>query len=204
MFARVLIPFGIVLLVVVLTACQQYRVEYRSRPDYFSRMSDQPLADRVVLDDGTIILYNAKPGDDPLAEPVKRRGFQLREDVEDGSVRLNAVLPEHVVANTLDCIRRQEYQLLWDQMLAERTKLTYAERGLGPEDFAEFCAEHRIELARMLNRMLLGFASYEVVVENVAPGTIECSFWPQVAQLFKFKTVTITNEGLQLKLMMIN
>lgn len=186
--------------------CEPYRIEYHRRPDYYQRMSDSPLPDRVQLDDGTIIVYNAKEGSKPALDPVtgeEPEQFKVREEMEDGTIILRAVMPEHVLANTLTCLKREEYELLWDQMVSERTKLTYAARGLGKENFVEFCGKHRLELAKTLNRMRLGLATHEVVVEGVGDGVIELRFWPQVAELFKFKKVAMVREGLGLKLLLI-
>jgi hypothetical protein len=189
----------------ILAACEPYRIEYHRRPAYYDRMVDGPLPDRVVLDDGTILVYNADPDDPPKrGEDTEKAEFRMRQELPDGSIVLRSVLPEHVIANTLDCLRNEEYDLLWDQVLAERTKQAYAARGMGAEEFKEFCREYRIDLARMLNRMLLGMASHEVVFENVEPGVFECRFWPTTASLFKFKKVTMAQEEFQLKLVLIH
>lgn len=191
------------ILFLALCGCEPYRIEYRrERPSFYARMSDTELPDRLELDDGTIVIY----GDDADDSPQRTKqddGFQLRYEDEDGKTRLRAMLPEHVVANTLGCLRSQEYQLLWDEMVAERTKMAYSQQELGYDEFADFCEDHRVELARMLNRMLLGFMHQEVVVSNTQHGTIECRFWPQVASEFRFKSVEISREEFQMKLVVI-
>jgi len=187
----------------LLAACQPYRIEYRTRPAFYRRVVDAPLPERVELDDGTVILYRDRGQPISDTPPDEPRPFQLRQELDDGSVILRAILPEHVLANTLDCIRNSDYQLLWDQMIAERTKLAYAEQGQGPDQFTEFCKKHRLDLARTLNRMLLGIASNEVVIQDVGDGVTLCRFWPQVAVLFKFKYVALVREDFQYKLLLI-
>jgi hypothetical protein len=184
----------------LLAGCKPYRIEYHRRPAYYQRVSDRPLSERVVLDDGTVIVYNdADPFDESQDE--EKKNFQIREELEDGSIVLRALLPEHVLANTLECIRNEEYELLWDQMLSERTKLAYADQGQGLEEFSAFFREHRREMARTLNRMLLGITVHEVVIENAGNGVTVCRFWPQVAKDFRFKKVSLVNEyGLKLLL----
>lgn len=183
-----------------IAGCESYRIEYHRRPSYYQRLTDRPLNERVVLDDGTIVVYNEA---DPFKESQGegKENFRIRQELDDGSIVLRAVLPEHVFANALECIRNHEYELLWDQMLSERTKLAYAEQDQGVEEFAAFFREHRRELARTLNRMLLGISAHEVVVENDGNGVTVCRFWPQIAKDFKFKQVSLVNEfGLKLLL----
>jgi len=184
----------------LLAGCEPYRIEYHKRPAYYQRVSDRPLSERVVLDDGTVIVYNdADPFDESQDED--KQNFRIREELDDGSIVLRALLPEHVLANTLECIRNEEYELLWDQMLSERTKLAYADQGQGLEEFSAFFRQHRREMARTLNRMLLGITVHEVVIENAGNGVTVCRFWPQVAKDFRFKKVSLVNEyGLKLLL----
>ena len=110
---------------------------------------------------------------------------------------------EHVLANLLKCLRDREYQLLWDELLSERTKMEYEARGLGPEQFAEFCEKYRMDLARMSNRMRTGLATFETVIDNEPGGVLVCRFWPQTAKLFRFKKVAMVREEFELKLLMI-
>ncbi|MDY7109540.1 MAG: hypothetical protein SYC29_12970 [Planctomycetota bacterium] len=195
---RTLLP--ILTVAALFAGCEPYRIEYHNRPAYYRRMTNRPLDERVVLEDGTILVYNEA---DPFDESGDKgeAPFRIREELEDGTVVLRALLPEHVLANTLECIRNSEYELLWDQMLSERTKLAYEEQSQGVEEFAAFFREHRRELARTLNRMLVGLTAHEVVVESQGNGVTVCRFWPQVARDFKFKQVSLVNEqGLKLLL----
>jgi hypothetical protein len=198
---------ALVLASLLTAGCEPYRIEYRERPAWYSKMADGPLPNRVQLDDGTVLLFNVDP-DDAAAKRASNDDdepppFRLRQEQEDGTVTLNAILPEHVIANTLNCMRGEEYDLLWDQGLAERTRLAYAAEGQGREEFVEFCREHRTELARTLNRMLMGFLSNDVTVEPEGDGVVVCRFWPHIAQQFRFKNVAIVHEGFQQKLLLI-
>lgn len=200
---RGMLTVALVCAAVLPAACEPYRVEYHTRPAFYRRVADGPLPDRVELEDGTVIVYRTR-GEPITGDPGgEAKPFQLREETEDGSVVLHALLPEHVIANTLDCIRHHEYELLWDQVLSERTKLAYAEQGQGVEEFTAFFKKHRIDLARTLNRMLLGMASNEVVIEDTRGGVTVCRFWPQVATLFKFKYVALVREEFQYRLLLI-
>lgn len=187
--------------------CEPYRIEYHKRPAYYKRAVKGDLPDRVVLDDGTIIIYEeiGKDGGPALSSRGETKDtFKVREEMEDGSIVLRALLPEHVIGNALLCMRNQEYELLWEQMLSERTKMAYEAEGQGVDEFAAFCREHRTELGKTLNRMLMGLATGETVVEPMGDGTIRCRFWPQVAQQFAFKRVTLVREDFGLRLLLID
>ena len=196
---------GAALAVVMMAAgCKPYRVEYHRRPSFYQQMNEEPLPDRVVLDDGTIILYNAREPASATLDPLGAiKHFKIREDREDGSTVLRALLPEHVIANMLHGLRYEEYALLWDQLVAEETKRAYAAEGKGVEDFSAFLRKHRLELAKMLNRMRIGLATHQTVVDNQGDGVLECRFWPQTAMLFRFKKVVLVREDYGLKLLAI-
>lgn len=185
--------------------CQQQRIEYHKRPSFYHKASATKLPDRIVLDDGTIIIYVDSAGSSKLKKKTqnKAKPFLIREKLENGDIILRAVLPEHVLANTLTCLRNEEYELLWDQMLSKRTKSAYEREGMGVEDFVEFLAKRRIELAKGVNRMLLGLPRNDVVTENLGDGVTRMRFHPNLAKLFRFKTVDIVSEGPGLKLLMI-
>ena len=62
----------------LLAGCKPYRIEYHTRPAYYQRVSNRPLSERVVLDDGTVIVYNdADPFDESQDEDKKN--FQIRD-----------------------------------------------------------------------------------------------------------------------------
>ena len=198
-------PRGALVIIVLmgLAGCETYTVEYHRRPAYYQRMSSVRLPDRVVRDDGTIVLYN-KDETDPIAESVR---FQPIQSGDDGTVRLRAITPEHVLSITLYCLEREYYDLLWDQVLADSTRLAYKEKGLGRDEFLAFCKGERIELARCLNRMISGINTHEVVMEAIdTQGGVRCRFWPQVVRKTKlrYRNVDIVREGFGLKLLLIS
>jgi hypothetical protein len=191
----------------MLASCEPYRVEYHKRPGYFQKASENKLPDEIVLDDGTRVVYDSRrPAGEWGQEEVSdsdAKPFEIREDQDDGEVTLRAMMPEHVVANTITCLRNQEYDLLWDQMVAQRTKDNYADAGLTAEDFASFCVENRRDLMEALMRIMVGMVHQDVVVTNAAPGVIRCRLRARVAQNFRFTMVEVTAEGMGMKLLII-
>lgn len=203
--ALAMIAFG--LSAAMVCGCQEYRIEHRKRPAFYRQAGAGDLPDRQVLDDGTIVIYEtSRPGSgfeqhgkaDPEGKP-----FMIREELETGEIVLRAFLPEHVLVNTLTCIRNEEYELLWDQMLAEVTKKAYEDRGEGPEQFAAFFSKHRQELARTLNRMLLGMPREEVEVVWASINDVGCRLRRHISEQFVFTQVEMVREDQELKLRII-
>ncbi|MHC4107044.1 MAG: hypothetical protein ACYSTY_03050 [Planctomycetota bacterium] len=185
--------------------CETYRVEYRYRPAFYREAAMGDLPDRVTLADGTVIVYEEQMPQSALKKKrdSKAEPFKIREEHPDGSVTLRALMPEDVLANTITCVRSEEYRLLWDQLLSKRTKSAYEQQDLGFEDFAAFLREHRRDLLLTLTRMLLGKPRQEVIIENLGDGVMRCRLRPHVASEFKFTRVDVVSERPGLKLLMI-
>ena len=197
---------GWVVLLAAALGCEEYRIEHHRRPAYYRDAAVGELPDRITLADGTVIVYETinGPGDLKTRVGIDEKVFQIREEFEDGSVVLRARVPEQVLANTLTCLRNQEYELLWEQLLSERTRRSYELQGKGVEDFANYFGKRRNDLAKTINRMMLGIPRNEVIMENIGSGVIRIRFHPQVGRLFRFKTVDVVSEGPGLKLLLIH
>ena len=53
----------------------------------------------------------------------------IRTEQEDGTVELQCVLPMHLVVNLLECLRRGEYQVIYDQLISSEQRSWYREEG---------------------------------------------------------------------------
>jgi hypothetical protein len=186
-------------------ACSTYRVEYHDRPGFYRNTAAGPQRDQVTLDDGTVLVFSTR---EPTSELSRQAGgeaepFQVREELDDETIVLRALLPEHVLANTLTCLRNQEYTLIWEQLLAEQTRRAYELRGQGLEECEAFFSANRAELVATLTRLLLGLVRGEAFMENVDGGLVRFRLHPRVATEFQFKTADVVSEGGELKLLMI-
>ena len=191
----------IVLIVLTLLACKPTRTEYHHRPAFYEKASTQKLEDQVVLDDGTVLIFQSthKKGVVGYKGSDGSKPFQIREEDDRGRVTLHALLPEHVLINTLTCIRNQEYQLMWEQLLAERTRLDYEDNG-GFDVFASYLAKNRHDLVATLNRMVAGIPSQEVSFARVDEVVTRCRLRPQISEGFRFTFVDVVKEMGELKL----
>lgn len=187
-----------------LASCHEYRIEYHTRPDFYEKASPTALPDEVTLEDGTVIKYRTAGAQSSYGRTGKEQHepLQIREERDDGKVILRNLLPEHVLMNALACVQKQEWQLMWDQLLADETKAKYEEAGQGVNEFTEFFQTHRHELAATLNRMVSGMAQQHVAFRTQGAYT-RCQIRPQFAEPFKYKTVDVVKEKNQYKLLMI-
>jgi len=203
-------PGASLLLPLLLTAlcassgCKPYRTEYRTRPAFYNAASETPLPDELELEDGTKVIYSeARPkgfqSADPDAEP-----FKVRDEKGDGTVILRCILPEHVIANTMTCLRNEEYDLIWEQLLARRTKDNYAAQGQGFDEFRAVMEEQRPEIMTTLNRMGFGFFGPDVVLDRGAGGAVRARFGPRLSDQFKFQYVDMVMESDGMKLLLIH
>jgi hypothetical protein len=193
-----------VLLVVCasMVGCETYRVEYHTRPAYYDEAAMGGMPDRVRLDDGTVIVYRTT---DARAQQNKgdRKPFKMREEMDDGRIVLRALIPEHVIANTLECLENEEYELLYREMLSEHTRLEWEGMGYDVHDFAKHFATYRGDMMRALSRMYIGMSQLDTIVEQHDNGVIECRLSRSTAQNYKFTRIRIIREGIGLKLLTI-
>ena len=196
---------GIALCLVAAIGCSTYRVEYHKRPGFYRSAGGGDLPDRITLEDGTVLVFTASDPTSDLTVHESEEGdrFQTREELEDGTIVLRALLPQHVLANTLTCLKNQEYDLIWEQILAEQTRRAYEIRERGFEDFEAFFGANRNDLAATVTRLLLGLVRGEAFMENVGDGVIRFRFHPRIATEFRFKTAEVVSEGGDLRLLMI-
>lgn len=195
-----------------LAGCQPQVVEYHYRPAYYQLASETKLPDEVVTEDGRIIRFVSTPidemqksrdaaeggGDQPAAPPA-----EIWKESPDGRVTLTCILPEHVLANTMTCLRLERYDVMYEELLAKRTRAEYEASGRGPEQFAAWCAKHRNDLMAMLNRMGFGFMGSDVILDRAGPDVLRARFTPRLSGQFKFSEVLMTYEGFGMKLLTI-
>ena len=204
MVQRVFILLVAVIWLLPAGGCEPYRVEYHTRPGFYSAAVHEP-EQRVTLEDGTVLVFrdrNPTRELDHTVDPDAPR-FEIRKELEDGAIVLRALLPQDVLANTLTCLRNREYELIWEQLLATQTRAAYELRGQGYDEFAAFFDANRMEMAATLTRMLLGLVRGESFMANEGDGVIRFWFHPRIATDFQFKTAEVISEDEGLRLLMI-
>ncbi len=183
-------------------ACKTQRVEYHKRPAWHYTM-DRNIADEIVQDDGTVVKYSTVGGTRSAAVSQYLDGIELRsEDEITGEVTLRAVLAEHILEQTLICLRDRDWDLLYDQVLSSATRENYESKEHGREEFHAFFNTYRKELGKTVQRLLRGKSFGDVTHKTVGDYTI-ITFAPGSLGNFKFHTVKLVREGEFLKLAVI-
>lgn len=175
-------------------ACTPYRVEHHNRPAYYRQAAAHDLPDEVVLEDGTIIRYTegGRSAADKLSGDDSP--FEIRSVAEDGTVTLRNLVPEHVITNMMACIRAEEYDLVYNQLLSERARVIYENEGGDRESFADYMQKNRREIMTTLHRMSYGFSGQDVFLKPMGNGILRAGFSPRIADSFRFKNVEFSAE----------
>jgi hypothetical protein len=161
------------------------------------------MPDEIVREDGTIIRYSIVGGTTSQAVADYLDGIELRtEDEITGEVTLKAILPEHVLEQTLICLRDRDWDLLYEQVLSTATRENYDAKEYGREEFNAFFETYRIDLGKTVQRLLRGKSFGDVMYNTIGDMTI-VTFTPGSLGNFKFHTVKLIREGEYLKLAVI-
>ncbi|MCH2154208.1 MAG: hypothetical protein MK089_12785 [Phycisphaerales bacterium] len=176
----------------LLFACETTRIEYRKTPAFYSQMADVQGLEGGMNRDGTEIRF-LPPSAEPMEgfEDSNGNVFRMREQGADGVISLNALVPEHVLLNTLACLKNQEYQLLWDEMVCNATKQWYEEEGGGEKVAIEFFRVNRQDIVTMLMRMRASLNLQEVERFKLDDGTIRFRLARQISHRFVFSELDV-------------
>ena len=195
-----------------LSACASERVEYCYRPD-FAVQADAPKD--FVRPDGTRVIFVseplaadrehnkeqqvAKPKLGPDGKPIVPKMFELRETLDDGTVILRNIMPDHVVGNTMTCMRNEEYKLMWDQLIAPETRTQWDGAG-GYPAFEKWCRDNRKSTMELLNRMRFNAVGSDVSMKQVRPGLMRATLSPHLWEQFKLRVIEFeqTPDGMKL------
>lgn len=186
-----------------LAGCQTERVEHHKRPAFYYKAAMGDLPEEVRLEDGTVLKYSTydEQGTVGTGKSDGRKKFQIREDFEDGTTILRALVPEHILVLFLVCLRDAEYELIWEQLLCEQTRQEFEATGGGEEGCTAFLKKHRHDLVATLTRMVAGLSANESRFDRLADGVIRCRLRPQHVGELKYKYFDVIQEGFGLKLL---
>jgi len=185
-------------------ACTPTVVEYHQKPEFYGNMAHADFKDGVTADGAEIRWVEPKRVRSENFDDVLGTGtFRAREVGEDGRIILRARQPQQLLANTLKCLQDGEYQLLWDQMLAQSTRQYYQQREEGYQEYENYLRKHRKEMASLVNRMIAGRVFGEVETQTADDGTIRCRLRKKLRRHFEYKEVLMVKEGRDLKLLTI-
>lgn len=156
------------------SGCAVERTEYHYRSQSMADAMGRPVNETYVKPDGTIVIYSAKQPqiskdtDEHMASPTPDKDLpeiDLREKKNNGDVVLRATFPEQVVDHMLECVRNEEYDLIWNQLLSTQAKKDLEPRG-GINYFKTFFQVNRKEVMSTLNCMKINFKNGHVMIHK--------------------------------------
>lgn len=183
-----------------IAACETYRIEHRRLPSYYWQSAEHEIPNRTTLDDGTIVVQEPMSPRQRLARAAAsgagdaEGGFRLREERDDGTIKLNAPDPEHVLQHLLSCLQNEEYELIYEQLLSTPSREVWEEQGKTFDDFAAYFARHRRDLARTVHRLTLGLRHGEAHQQHIEHNVIEYQLTPRAAEGMEFSRVRVLLE----------
>ncbi|MFO0895218.1 MAG: hypothetical protein U0574_09740 [Phycisphaerales bacterium] len=222
------VPGGAALaLCAALAGCLE-KTQYLHRPGFLADAAGRQREEQMTLPDGTkVVISDRMPGSEEEQEAARHFVFsrveildetdearkarekkeaeegikelQMREETPDGKVILRAFTPEQVLAHMMTCLRNEEYDLLYEQVLDPASRNRWKEQG-GPEAWRAWCEENRRELMSTLNRMSFSLLGGDVVLEKTGANVLRSRFAPRLHSQFKFHVVEMsyTADGMKL------
>jgi len=179
--------------------CETKTVEYHNRPSWHASLS-RDLPSQEVRDDGTVVHYGGlhEKYNKPMQEYLDSVVLEEKNE-RTGKVTLRALFPEHVLDQTLKCLRDKEWDILFDQIISTKSKEMYLNQENGREEFDSFFATNRRELARTLQRIRKGIGFGDVIIQEDG----EVSNYvlsPRIARDYTYRRVSFVREEQFLKL----
>jgi len=182
-------------LTILLSACTPYRVEYRPQSP-FERSMGAGFQDDVHLEDGTVIRFSEAPLQEQSGPVLKGavEKTKRRTENEDGTVELRSPEPIDLINHLMSCLRMREYQLIWEQLIAEPTLQRYAERGHSLDEFSAVMEERRIDLGRTLTRIQRGLRNNEAQIKQGPGGSLRIQLQPSFAANYRYTKIDVIQE----------
>lgn len=206
------------------------RTEYVHRPSFYADASGRPLEEEWTRPDGTRVVVSSRRREDAEAKgPIQvmrveildetdeqrkereekeaKEGIQaleLREEKPDGSIVLRAWSPDQVLGHLMTCLRNEEYDPLYQQLLDPEVRSKWESAGGGLDAWRGFCRENRRDLMAMLNRMSFSMLGGDVVIEKFGTAGLRMRFSPRLEPQFKFKSIEMRYAGDGMKLTAIH
>lgn len=90
----------------------------------------------------------------------------------DGSITLVSRRASHLMSHIQRTLARDEVELFTEQVLSERTKQEYRQRGLDPAEAFQTLKQRSADIAKLFSRMPFGEASPSVIMSKVDEDTL--------------------------------
>ena len=209
--------FGLFLLILInssaavfLFGCAEERTEYHYRSQAEADAIGRPVDETFVKADGTKVVYSSKrrekisgntpSGTDGSSTPdLEKPPVDLREKKANGEVILRATFPEQVVDHLTECVRNEEYDLIWNQLLSTGAKRDLESRG-GIKYFKTFFTNNRKEVMATLNCMRINLKNGHVALQKTDDSHMTAELDSTLRRSYKFTVIDFESTPTGMKL----
>ncbi len=127
----------------------------------------------------------------PPGEPIE--GEPLRRELPDGSVHLVSRSPAQLIAHLTDTLQAQEHDLLFEQLIADSSKVALRDRGRDERAAVEFLTANEAEVRRLLLALRAGADTPGARFENRGNNRFEIT--ARIGADRRFNTLRMRIEG---------
>ena len=142
-------------------------------------------------------------GDAESLDSLSEAGY-LRLQDDDGNITLVSRSPSHVVFHLRETLVSEEVDLLFEQVLSEKTKQNYRSRGMDPKLAVEYMARNRNAILDFLATIPMGEKTPGVLQESLGRNMFRYRSGGAVAMGLKFSALDVIVEHKSFRLLMIN
>jgi hypothetical protein len=147
-----------------------------------------------------------KPVGDRLGEyqdPTVVEGNRTILENPDGSVTLVAKSVRHLMSHIMLCLEYEDDEVLFEQVISERTKQEFRGEGKDPIEAVEFLKNNRQDIALLFARMPFGEQSPNIILKQPAKRTVQLSLTGLAAKDMRFTELWAVMEHGNWKLLWI-
>lgn len=130
-------------------------------------------------------------------------GQPLRRKMPDGKIILITRSPRHVVLHLAATLQAKEDDLLLDQVLSERLKNNYRERGIDPMEAVKYLHKNEKEIYKLLVAIPMGDQTPGAITKTVGRNVFEIEAPGGIMLEQKFTRLQVVLETGGFKLLMV-
>ena len=190
--------------------CTQERTEYHYRSQSEADSIGRPVDETYIKADGTKVVYSSKrrekndshASNAPAQIDPAQPAIDLREKKANGEVVLQATFPEQVVDHMLDCVRSEEYELIWNQLLSADAKKDLQDRG-GIKYFQTFFTTNRKEVMATLTCMKINMKNGHVILRKSDDTHVTAQLDSTLRRNYRFTVIDFESTPTGMKLVSI-
>jgi hypothetical protein len=162
-----------------------------------------PGCERTISERAVNPAFGGLQGARTQVQRKERESFAIGADApddivvehEDGTVTLISRRAAHLMSHIQRTLARDEEELFVDQVLSERTKQEYRERGLDPAEAFHALKDRSADISKLFSRMPFGEASPSVIMSKVDDKTLRLTLTGAGTRDLQWTTMDMVLEG---------